>query len=151
MAPSSLFLLLLQLFMSSALANNGAKVPYLRELPNTGQDWITLENGVEFQPSSDNPLVVDAAPASDKNRMLNMLRSNYNPYSNQILHDSSNTQYDPYSQAWRMLGFYIDCTGSSNGNRRNLNGNDNNNNKAFCQRYLLWAFVRIHKLGGEVN
>jgi hypothetical protein len=61
-----------------------------------------------------------------------------------IYADSQATYYSGYQQAWRMLGYYVDC-GSSSGDDhhrdRELNGN-NNNNQGACIRYLLWAAVR---------
>lgn len=47
--------------------------------------------------------------------------------------ESQTTQYDGYQQAWRLLGYFVDCNSSNNNN----NGDDDNNNA--CQRYLLWA------------
>lgn len=42
--------------------------------------------------------------------------------------DSRNTYYDGYQQAWRYLGFYVDCYTKEG--------------QKVCQRYLLWAAVR---------
>jgi hypothetical protein len=57
----------------------------------------------------------------DPERMLGYSSS---PYGTNIFADSEYTYYDGYQQAWRMLGFYVDCSGQSS-----------------CTRYLLWAMV----------
>jgi hypothetical protein len=57
----------------------------------------------------------------------------------------SSEYYDGYQQAWRLLGFYIDCS------QRERDGNDEHhshdedgrNSKSRCVRYLIWAAVSI--------
>ncbi len=50
--------------------------------------------------------------------------------------DSTNTYYDGYQQAWRYLGFYVDCY-TKEGTK-------------VCQRYLLWAAVCIRLKTGLI-
>jgi hypothetical protein len=57
-------------------------------------------------------------------RLLNDASSQVNSF----FVDSRNTYYDGYQQAWRYLGFYVDCY-TKEGTK-------------VCQRYLLWAAVR---------
>lgn len=47
--------------------------------------------------------------------------------------------YDSYQQAWRMLGFFVDCAGQDEDDHhdRKLQGGEQEG----CQRYLLWAAV----------
>lgn len=56
--------------------------------------------------------------------------------------ESKTTYYDGYQQAWRMLGFFVECTSSYSNNNNNNNNHDNknkNNNGGSCTRSLLWA------------
>lgn len=134
-------------FAASEIPQSNGKVPFLRDIPSTGQEWVSLEGGVEFQPGSDNPWMIQAAAAQvgpkSKHTQRNLGRNGatYNPYANQVFPDSSNSEYDAYAQAWRLLGFYIDCSGA--GQRRNLQGEGDHHDNNACQRYLLWAFVSV--------
>ena len=53
--------------------------------------------------------------------------------------DSSETFYNEYAQAWRLMGFYIDCNADQDDHRRELEGEDGGG----CMRYLLWAAVSV--------
>jgi hypothetical protein len=152
----------------------------LDELPNTGREWVTLDNGVEFQPGSDinvNPRMEQQQQQQyDRKMSWNYTTHSYNknssnsnssssssghtgkkwtadynfqssnPFEN-IFIDGIETYYDEYSQAWRYLGFYIDCDavvedgdGEDRKNRgRGLSGDDED--RSGCMRYLLWAAV----------
>lgn len=48
-----------------------------------------------------------------------------NAYGYNVFADSEYSYYDGHQQAWRMLGFYVDCDSS----------------QGTCTRYLLWALV----------
>lgn len=107
-------------------------------VPDTGRDSITLPNGIEFQPAQDssNPKM-DAAVRQAQGRMLGEAGA----YESQFL-DGTETFYDDYSQAWRLLGFYIDCNADGDGvdNYRRLSEEDEDDDR-YCQRFLLWAAV----------
>jgi hypothetical protein len=59
------------------------------------------------------------------------------------------TEYSSYQQAWRMLGFMIDCdadTSYSYNNRKNNHNSQDNGDYMTgqgCQRYVVWAAVCI--------
>ena len=73
-------------------------------------------------------------------------------YSKQFI-DGGETYYDEYSQAWRLLGFYIDCDspyeregdcgggGGAENNQEAVQYDENGNPVKHCVRYLLWAAV----------
>jgi len=137
--------------------------------PSTGQEWMSLKEGVEFQPAS-----VEEAPR-EKQRALqdaqerflenNGNNNNNNQYTSQGKQlsyvDSSETYYDGYAQAWRYVGFYTDCNPQQDDHRRArhgrraqkkknglFGGNGNDNSRQLngeeedgCVRYLLWAAV----------
>ena len=124
-----------------------------QELPQTpGEDWTTLENGVEFLPAADlTPLAQQhmrrltggayAAAGVYEQAMIDSTETYYDGTSGCSSPAdsgfSSNTNpfmvcqypsWTDYAQAWRSLGFYIDCTYSSG-------------DGSGCQRFILWAAV----------
>lgn len=115
---------------------------YLDELPTTGREWMTLENGVEFQPSEDFDFNYDLLheTADHHHRHLKQRAT----YDSQFV-DGAGAYYNDYAQAWRLLGFYIDCNAPFNnvnecyGDYEQNDGHDQN--EAACQRFLLWAAV----------
>jgi len=69
-------------------------------------------------------------------------------YGTNFFAESENTYYDGYQQAWRYLGHLVKCGYPSDRywkhshSHSNDQGNDYNGNN-YCQRYLVWAAVRI--------
>jgi hypothetical protein len=58
------------------------------------------------------------------------------------------SDYDEYQQAWRLLGFMIDCNSFSyydaeNNNNDNHGSHDQNDTGEGCARYVIWAAVRL--------
>jgi hypothetical protein len=57
------------------------------------------------------------------------------------------SDYSSYQQAWRMLGFMIDCDADTSYSYNNRNNNHNSQDKGDyltgqgCQRYVVWAAV----------
>ena len=130
-------------------------------LPTTGQDWISLGGdksapGLEYQPNEFD----DEDPATARHlrairdRVLLSWGGTDKDYTTQFI-DGAETYYDEYSQAWRLLGFYIDCDspyeregdcdgGGGGGNDNDEGGvqyDENGNIIKSCARYLLWAAV----------
>ena len=140
---------------------------------DSGRDWITLPNGMEYQPGPIEDEVNDVRMANIRARSLGYTSNNYNDgyqrgaYNDRKSNnynqgdanamttpyiDGSESYYDEYAQAWRVLGWYIDCDSMfmSRVNAYNNGYNNNNNqdadkddNDIGCQRYLLWASVRV--------
>ena len=78
--------------------------------------------------------------------------SSYGIYGSNAYADSSTTYYDGYQQAWRYLGWYVDCNGGSSryydrsgGGSHSGSGDQQVYGNNFCQRYLMWAAVSIVK------
>jgi hypothetical protein len=72
--------------------------------------------------------------------------SSSDAYGVNFFAESTNTQYDGYQQAWRYLGWYVDC-GNPSGryNERGSHASHDNQKtygNMYCQRYLMWAAVR---------
>jgi hypothetical protein len=115
---------------------------YLDELPTTGREWMTLDNGIEFQPSEDFDYNFELLDETAHNHHRHL--SQRATYDSQFV-DGAGAYYNDYAQAWRLLGFYIDCNAPFNnvnecsGNYQQNNGHDDK--EAPCQRFLLWAAV----------
>merc|ERR1712023_209126 len=62
--------------------------------------------------------------------------------------DTSQTYYDGYAQAWRYLGWYVDCNGGSSRYYQRSGGSHQSQDYSkignnYCQRYLMWAAVSL--------
>lgn len=113
--------------------------------PTTGEDWISLSQETSFQPTnSQDPRLVRA-----RQRFLN------DGITNSALPvDSIETEWDGYQQAWRLVGFYVDCSvgGQQQDHRRSLNQQQQQGAEQSCQRYLLWAaYVDLSYQGGGLG
>lgn len=88
---------------------------------------------------------------------LNEEETNSNVKSqNTIYAEGLSSIYNGYQQAWRMLGFFVDCTSSEeieqDGNNNNHNNKNGNYQMNTCQRYLLWAaYVDEEYEGGGIG
>jgi len=82
-------------------------------------------------------------------RHQNMYRRSghrYSDLSDPLNYDNSQS-YDKWSQAYRMIGAYIDCDQTSGGNNNNKNGNG-----SACSRWIIWAaYHDPNYKGGEYN
>lgn len=72
-------------------------------------------------------------------------------YGSNYYADTTQTYYDGYAQAWRYLGWYVDCNGGSTRyNQRSQHSGSNDNNQYvgnnYCQRYLMWAAVSYNEV-----
>lgn len=126
---------LLAFFLPSSLSQVDGQ---LKELPETGEEWISLDERTEFLPAS-----------SVEQPLLRQAQRRFLAYTDNFV--DSDTYYDEYSQAWRVLGWYIDCQANQNDHHdrrktRHLEGDDGYDDdgyevNAYCQRYILWAAV----------
>jgi hypothetical protein len=66
-------------------------------------------------------------------------------YGSNYYADTQQTYYDGYAQAWRYLGWYVDCNGGSNRyydrSQHSHSGDSYTIGNNYCQRYLMWAAV----------
>jgi hypothetical protein len=114
---------------------------------STGREWISLSEKEQFQPA-------DFSGESPRNAALmqNSLRrllDRDGDYSS-IFVDGAETYYDEYSQAWRYLGFYIDCNQAEDGYHERLLQEDES--YTGCLRYLMWAaYVDLDYEGGGIG
>lgn len=110
------------------------------------QHWMSVSKGVEYQPSPQSSQDPKMQRTLDR-----LLRGDddtvENPYADQtIFVDGAETYYDAYAQAWRYVGFYVDCQAEAEDDRRRLDGD---NDGVGCVRYLLWAAYVDPYYGGN--
>jgi len=78
-------------------------------------------------------------------------------YGTNFFIDSSEAEYDGYQQAWRYLGWYVECGNPSD--RYSKSGSHDSNDddgdyqaNNWCQRYLMWAmYVDPNYSGGGIG
>jgi len=100
-----------------------------KSLPDTGEAWTTLPNGIEYQPAA------NLSPLAQRHlRQLTSTSQYPTGEFEKMFVDGAETYYDEYAQAWRALGFYIDCGYRSDNARRGLKEKEEG-----CLRYMLWA------------
>lgn len=106
--------------------------------PDTGMEWSTTSNGIEFQPAS------DLSPKATQHLRRLTSGSDSQWVYQTMFADGKETYFDEYAQAWRALGFYIDCDyegeqvqGENNGDGQQ----QQDQNSGGCQRFMLWAAV----------
>jgi hypothetical protein len=112
---------------------------------NTGRDWVTLDNGVQFQPGQ------EMDPRIEHVRKLWSGNQDVDPYYEAFI-DGGETYYDEHSQAWRALGLYIDCDANEadydyDDCRRSLQEDQ----QGGCLRYMLWAAVSTCVVDGWMD
>lgn len=67
--------------------------------------------------------------------------------------DTSNVEWDEYQQAWRLLGFMVDCEDASHWDDDHVSGSgDYAYSSEGCRRYVLWAaYVDPYYEGGGIG
>lgn len=76
-------------------------------------------------------------------------------YGENAFADTSQTYYDGYAQAWRYLGWYVDCNGGSSRYWSRSDGGSHDSQdyskigNNYCQRYLMWAAYVDENYGGN--
>ncbi|CAB9517584.1 expressed unknown protein [Seminavis robusta] len=129
---------------------------FMDELPTTGQEWVTLEDGTEFLPADgfDMGMLEETAQHHQRRLKQRSIVGYRTQYDNQFA-DGAGTYYNDFAQAWRLLGFYIDCNAPFNNvNECYGDGQDGgdsdeeNGGEASCQRFLLWAGYVDHGYSG---
>lgn len=112
------------------------------EVPDTGEDWRSLSENIEFQISADfdysdkkmqKTLTMLLEGDEEAMKATRKLESYSDPYLTAELF-ADNAFYTAYAQAWRYLGYYVDCDPQEDKDRRRME-----NNGGGCLRYLLWA------------
>jgi len=123
------------------------------QVPNTGRDWVTLDNGVEFQPGPEYTFG-HAARILSANGDGSTSFYEANPFI-----EGAEIEFDEGQQAWRFVGWWIDCNEDIKGAYGNPDGGDNSHGsqsedyeEGACQRYLMWAaYIDPYYEGGGIS
>jgi hypothetical protein len=132
---------------SSATATRNFQTPssssYIKkeDLPITGNEWVSLDPNIEFLAAANVPLRNFGHPP----RRRNLEQYEAEQDQEEEVEDSTQyrvqpfvegvSDYDEIQQAWRLLGFMIDCDDK-------YSAADDDNYGKGCSRYVLWAAVR---------
>ena len=121
------------------------QLPY--SLDDDRNQWISLNEETEF-------LQVDeeAARKIGSNSPYETVRKlGNNPYANRVFADGE-VVYDEYQQAWRYLGFMIDCDSSNDDDGDGGGGRSNDGATGEgCNRFVVWAAVSTSPFGKSVH
>eukprot|EP00535_Pseudo-nitzschia_heimii_P009854 CAMPEP_0197173388 /NCGR_PEP_ID=MMETSP1423-20130617/344_1 /TAXON_ID=476441 /ORGANISM="Pseudo-nitzschia heimii, Strain UNC1101" /LENGTH=498 /DNA_ID=CAMNT_0042622203 /DNA_START=192 /DNA_END=1688 /DNA_ORIENTATION=- len=152
----------------AGVSERSASMPYLRQADlskylshsSSSRDtidnhhWLSISEGVEFMPNTNLPPL----PKSSLARKLEMedgeehttgAWEEYDPYSVQPFVEGM-SEYDEYQQAWRLLGFMIDCNSVDDDDGSGSGSEDVTEDG--CARYVLWAaYVDLEYEGGGIG
>ena len=149
----------LSLFVTTTalLASTASGMPYLRQEDLSGvaknAQWTSLSQTVQFMPAEDTSgRLRKPMEELQSSRFLEqweresfdeeeaMRYNETNPYEVQpFVHGLE--EYDEYQQAWRMLGFMIDCNTVDDDDDQQASQNSEEVTEDGCTRYVLWAAV----------
>ena len=131
-------------------------------------NWQSYSETIEFLPmmmDTDKATTTTSTSTSTSNKKRTLEGDDNNDdglytYDNPLqgLHEDDDTykvqpfvtgydEYDEYQQAWRMLGFIIDCHEQNlrsydDDNNSHDNGDEDEGTGQGCYRYVMWAAVR---------
>lgn len=135
-------------------------MPFIRmkDLPGIAEpekaQWIAMSEDVKFLPVDELPQLPvkksrrlgpddedqeEEEAGDEEETETTEYWNGYNPYSVQPFIEGMG-DYDEYQQAWRFLGFMIDCNSVSNDEKNDRHGS-NDVTENGCARYLIWAAV----------
>jgi hypothetical protein len=147
----------LQMKDLSALISN-QQTPIMRDGTN---QWMSLDPSMEYMPvishnnhrtlqNGNNAASLQFYYGDLQDNNNQALDDNSNPYRIQPFTSGVN-DYDEYQQAWRMLGFMIDCDVHDGdewreGAQQSHSRDDNDGTTSDgCERFILWAAVSSNK------
>lgn len=125
------FLLSLFLYTGAALLlSSCCNASYVRQSDLPHDKWISLDPDIEYLPIYPSSRVL--GDANDDKYPDTFYKTS--PYV------EGESEYDEYQQAWRYLGFMIDCNDGWVAGQDDDGSYDGGTGEG-CQRYLLWAAV----------
>jgi len=147
------------------------RMPYVKDLeqfmgdnydPKTA-NWMSMSEDVQFLPVLNKGLKnkprrklsrsLEDEEEEEESYETTGAYANYDPYSVQPFVEGM-TGYDEYQQAWRLLGFTIDCNIPYEDDDYQMSGGsqDGEITEAGCARYVLWAaYVDLEYEGGGIG
>jgi hypothetical protein len=115
--------------------------------------WVQVSHNVAFQRSdnlrSDEKLKMKMDHAANEavRRLVNNNKKSANktfgisPYENGM--QNSGTYWSSYQLAWRLLGYYVDCSQKGNQDKKNRHLKKEDEGNGGCTRYVMYAVVRF--------
>mmetsp|Transcript_7002 Transcript_7002/g.20311 ORF Transcript_7002/g.20311 Transcript_7002/m.20311 type:complete len:536 (-) Transcript_7002:1209-2816(-) len=121
-------------------------------------EWMSLSENVEFMPNTNLPplrkprklrkLEMEEWEEEVEEESATGAWEQYDPYSVQPFVEGM-SEYDEYQQAWRLLGFMIDCNSADDDDGGS--GSEDVTEDG-CARYVLWAaYVDLDYEGGGIG
>ena len=123
---------------SSPTSGRAGPIPekYQARVPQSDQ-WVSIEEGIEWLPASDLASDPNSAAKSDlPDSIHRQLKTLSDPYKVQPF-VNGDEEYDEAQQAWRFLGFMYDCEASYDDDGNSWDGGTGEG----CTRFLMWAAV----------
>lgn len=134
----------------------GSSTPYLRQADlskylseqsrsnpvDVDGQWVSVSEDVEFMPTNLPPLTKPRKSRKledEGDDSTTGAWEEYDPYSVQPFVEGM-SEYDEYQQAWRLLGFMIDCNSADDDDGGSGSGSQDTTDDG-CARYVLWAAV----------
>jgi len=113
--------------------------------------WQSVNQKVEFLPADGiNPSVIRRF-LEDESISNGGMTGMENIYNNELF-ALGDAEYDEYQQAWRLMGFIVDCNPMDDDDYYNQNGGSNDGTADGCARYVLWAaYVDLDYQGGGIG
>jgi len=129
--------------------------------PKLAENWISISEDVEFLPLLNNDKRKKQKKKIRKTRSLEEeggegdttgAWADYDPYSVQPFVEGM-SEYDEYQQAWRLLGFVIDCNLVQDDDYQSSHHSSGDEvTEEGCARYVLWAaYVDLEYEGGGIG
>jgi hypothetical protein len=120
--------------------SSGSSYIKKEDVPVTGNEWVSLDPNIEFLAAENVPLRNFGYPPRSRRNLdedeyeQGQVREDNTQYRVQPFVEGV-SDYDEIQQAWRLLGFMIDCDDK-------YSRADDDNYGDGCSRYVLWAAVR---------
>ena len=115
--------------------------------------WVKVSHNIAFQRSdnlrSDETLKMKMDHAAneavrrltDNNKKSANRTFGISPYENGM--QNSGTYWSSYQLAWRLLGYYLDCSQKGDQDKKNRHLKKEDEGNGGCTRYVMYAVVRF--------
>lgn len=123
---------------------------YIRQADLPHDKWISLQGGnVEYLPVLNQPRRRRLEEEQEEEEETDDTPQYTDTFYNIQPFVDGEAEYDEYQQAWRYLGFMIDC---NDGGSQNNDDDDGGTTGEGCHRYLLWAaYVDLEYEGNGIG
>lgn len=111
--------------------------------------WLTVVDAAYKYNYYSNDDGGSSSSSSSSSRSSSSYTYNGDAYGTNFFVDTDATYYDGYQQAWRYLGWYVQCGAPSDRYEESHSHSGSQDQDDFfkgnnwCQRYLIWAAVSV--------